>query len=50
MSKRLCRLGCSALAVLSFALLSAAAPTAFAKPILMPTLTGEIQTQQQIWS
>ena len=50
MSKRFRRLGCSALAVLSFSLLGAAAPAAFAKPILMPTLTGEIQAQQQIWS
>ncbi len=49
MSKRFCRLGCSALAVLSFSLLSAVVPAASAKPILMPTVQRLIQEQQQYW-
>jgi serine protease len=49
MSKRLIRLA-GVLAVLSTTLLSVGLPAASAKPILMRTLTKEIQHQRQIWS
>ncbi|MGZ4171799.1 MAG: hypothetical protein ACXVRN_10560 [Solirubrobacteraceae bacterium] len=49
MSKRLYRSGCIAVLTSIAAWLGAGAATAGAKPILMPTLAKEIQTQQQIW-
>jgi serine protease len=50
MSKRLIRLACSTLAVTGASLLFAGLPVASANPILMPTVTKEIQKQRQIWS
>jgi serine protease len=49
MSKRIYRSGCAAVVTVVAGLVSLGASTALAKPILMPTLQKEIQTQQQIW-
>jgi hypothetical protein len=49
MSRRLTRL-VGMLAVLGATFLSVGLPAASAKPILMRTLTNEIQHQRQIWS
>ena len=38
------------LAVAVFALVVSSAPAAFAKPILMPTVSKEVKTQKAIWS
>jgi hypothetical protein len=50
MAKRLTGLVCSALVVASSALLGIGVQAASAKPVLMPTVTKEIQLQKQIWA
>jgi serine protease len=49
MHQRFCRLAASALAVLSFVLLSAAVPAASAKPILMKNLQQLASSQRAYW-
>jgi hypothetical protein len=50
MTKRTARMGAAMFLATSAALLTCGSIAANAKPILMPTLTKEIQAQNQIWS
>ncbi len=49
MFKRFTRIGFATLAAIGAGLLSVVVPAASAKPIYLPTLQGEIATQNQIW-